>query len=285
MIVVTGATGSIGRALVRRLRERDVLAVVRRPAEDLGGPYALADFDRPETIGALLSPGDRLFLNSSLWPGFADAHRAVIDLAAQAGVAQIVAVSVRDAAPGARLGMGVHGRVDAHLRKSGVPWTILQPSGFMQNLPRDFQDGTMYGSYGSAPINYIDARDIAEVAAALLTAPVGPDRDLVLTGPESLSHDRVAEEIGKALGRPARYVNLPLPEMAAHLEERQGIPQAHAAELAALMAEMGERGDGSWAEITTTVEDLTGRPPRSLSTFLADHKTDKTDEADHKSAG
>ncbi|MEV0386156.1 NAD(P)H-binding protein [Nonomuraea sp. NPDC050643] len=269
MIVVTGATGSIGRALVRRLQGHDVLAVVRRqPPDDLGAPYALADFDQPGTIGRLLSPGDRLFLNSSLWPGYIEAHRAVIDLAAKAGVAQIVAVSVRGAAPGAKLGMGMHGEVDAHLRASGVPWSILQPSGFMQNLPRDFQDGAMYGAYGSTEVNYIDTRDIADVAAALLTGPVGGDRDHVLTGPESLSHERIAEEIGKALGRPARYVDLPVPEMTAHLE-RQGIPQPHAGDLAALMAEMG---DGRWAATTTAVHDLTGRPPRPLSTFLTDHK-------------
>src|SRR5690349_9998795 len=75
MIVITGATGTVGRALAGRLHGHDVLAAVRRPA-DLPCPYALADLERPETIGALLSPGDRLFLNSSLWPGFAAAHRA-----------------------------------------------------------------------------------------------------------------------------------------------------------------------------------------------------------------
>ncbi|MDP4507724.1 NAD(P)H-binding protein [Nonomuraea turcica] len=271
MIVVTGATGSIGRALIERLTSsgrHDVLAVVRRPAEDLGCDYALGDFTEPETIGRLLSPGDRLFLNSSLWPGFVDAHRAVIDLAAQAGVAQVVTVSVRGASPGEKLGGGMHGEVDAHLRKSGLPWTILQPTGFMQNLPRDVRDGCLYGSYGPKQVNYIDTRDIAEVAAALLTRPVGPDRDHVLTGPESLSHEQIAEAIGAAIGRPVRYVDLPLPEMAAHLEW-QGIPQPHAGDLAALMA---ETGDGRWATTTTTVEDLTGRPPRPLSAYLADHK-------------
>lgn len=268
MIVVTGATGNIGRALAARLSGHDALAVVRRPADDLGIPYKPADFDRPETIGELLSPGDRLFLNSGIWPGFVDAHRAVIDLAAKAGVAQIVSVSVRDAAPGAKLGMGLHGVVDAHLRKSGVPWTILQPSGFMQTLPRDFKDGTMYGSYGTIPVNYIDTRDIADVAATLLTSPVGLDRDLLLTGPESLSHEGIAAEIGRTLGRPARYVNLSVPDMAAHLE-RQGIPQEFAGELAELQA---KTGDGGWAPTTTVVEDVTGRPPRTWPAFLADHK-------------
>ncbi|MFC4010325.1 NAD(P)H-binding protein [Nonomuraea purpurea] len=269
MIVVTGATGSIGRALVERLRGHDTLAVVRKPADDLGTDYALADFDEPATIGRLLSEGDRLFLNSSLWPGFVDAHRAVIDLAAHAGVAQIVAVSVRDAAPGAKLGGGMHGEVDAHLRKSGVPWSILQPTGFMQNLPRDVQNDRVYGSYGPKEVNYIDTRDIAEVAAALLTRPVGESRDHVLTGPESFSHERIAAQISAALGRPVHYVDLPVPEMTAHLE-RQGVPQPHAGDLAELM---GTTGDGRWATVTTAVEDLTGRPPRPLSAFLADHRT------------
>ncbi|MGR6917209.1 NAD(P)H-binding protein [[Actinomadura] parvosata] len=268
MIVITGATGNIGRALARRLHGHDPLAVVRRPADDLESRYAIADFDRPETIGDLLSPGDRLFLNSGIWPGFVAAHRAVIDLAAKAGVAQIVAVSVRGAAPGRRLGMGLHGLVDAHLKESGVPYAILRPSGFMQTLPRDFRDGTMYGAYGSAGVNYIDTRDIADVAAALLTAPVGPGRVYELTGPRSLSHDGIAAEIGKALGRAARYVNLSVPEMAAHLE-RQGIPQPFAGELAALQA---ETGDGSWEPTTTAVADLTGHAPRSWQEFLADHR-------------
>jgi uncharacterized protein YbjT (DUF2867 family) len=268
VIVVTGATGSIGRALVERLRGHDVLAAVRRPADELAAPYALADFERPESIGELLSPGDRLFLNSSLWPGFADAHRAVIDLAARAGVAQIVALSVRDAAPGSRLGWGMHGVVDAHLRESGVPWAVLQPSGFMQNLPGEFGTGTMYGSYGTGLVNYIDTRDIADVAATLLTGPVGQGGDYVLSGPESLSHDRIAERITEVTGRDVRYVDLTVPEMTAHLE-RQGLPGPRAAELAVLMA---ETGDGRWAPATDTVMELTGRPPRSLADFLTDHK-------------
>ncbi|MFC4121237.1 NmrA family NAD(P)-binding protein [Nonomuraea zeae] len=268
MIVVTGATGSIGRALVGRLSGHDVRAVVRRPVADLGGQQALADFDEPGTIGRLLSPGDRLFLNSSLWPGFVDAHRAVIDLAARAGVAQVVAVSVRGAVPGAKLGGGMHGEVDAHLRKSGLPYAILQPTGFMQNLPHEVRDGRFYGSYGPEAVNYIDTRDIAEVAAALLTGPVAASGDHVLTGPESLSHDRIAAEISAATGRAVRYVNLSVPEMTAHLE-RQGVPQPQAGDLAELMA---ETGDGRWATTTTAVEDLTGRPPRPLSAFLADHK-------------
>ncbi|MEU0570774.1 NmrA family NAD(P)-binding protein [Nonomuraea sp. NPDC005983] len=266
MIVVTGATGSIGRALIDTLRGEEVVAVVRRPV-DLGCEYVLGDFDQPETIGKVLSAGDRLFLNSSLWPGVVAAQQAVIDLAREAGVAQVVSVSVRDARPGAPLGGGLHGEIDAHLRRSGLPWSILEPTGFMQNLLADVREGRFYGAYGSARVNYIDTRDIADVAAALLTRPVGADATYVLTGPESTTHAEIAAAITAALGREVSYVDLPIPEMAAHAE-RRGFPGPTALEFATLMAEMG---DARWSSLTSTVEDVTGRPPRTLATFLADH--------------
>ncbi|SFJ63492.1 Uncharacterized conserved protein YbjT, contains NAD(P)-binding and DUF2867 domains [Streptosporangium canum] len=275
MIVVTGATGTIGRALIDRLGETGtaVVAVVRRPeqGESLGCDYVVGDFDRPETIGAALSPGDRLFLNSSLWPGFVHRYREVIDLARSAGVAQAVKVSVRGAEPGALLGGGMHGEVEAHLKASGLAWSILQPVGFMQNLPAEvsFKDGEgrFYGSYGPGRVGYIDTRDIADVAAILLTRPVGADETYVLTGPEAPTHDEIATAVSGALGRTVRYVDLPVGELTGHLE-RQGLPGPVARDLAELMAQIG---DGRWSTTTETVEALTGRPPRSLTRFLTDH--------------
>ncbi|MFG1946624.1 NAD(P)H-binding protein [Nonomuraea sp. NPDC048826] len=266
MIVVTGATGSIGRELVSLLPPDEVLAVVRKPAE-VGCPHALGDLEQPESIAAHLSPGDRLFLNSSLFPGVVDAHRAVIDLARAAGVAQVVTVSVRHARPGGRLGQDMHGHIDEHLRASGVPHAILRPGGFMQNLLTEVRDGRFHGSYGAARVSYIDSRDIAAVAAALLTRPVGPSETYTLTGPEALTHDEIAAAITAATGRPVTYVDLPVPDLTAHLTA-QGLPDALAAQLAAMMREMGTE---DWASASSTVEDLTGRPPRSLADFLADH--------------
>lgn len=266
MIVVTGATGSIGRALTGLLPGEDVLAVSRKPA-DLGVRHATGDFNTPETIGGLLSPGDRLFLNSSPFPRFTETLNAVIDQAARAGVAQIVSVSVRDAAVGAPLASGLHAEVDDHLRASGVPHAILQPTGFMQNLVTDLQDDRLHGSWGTGGMNYIDARDIAEVAAALLTRPVGESGTYVLTGPESPTHAEIAATMTEVLGRPIAYVDLPVPEMAARLAAG-GLPERFAVELATVQSGLSETG---WAEVNTTVEDVTGRPPRTLAAFLADH--------------
>ncbi|MEU8323549.1 NAD(P)H-binding protein [Nonomuraea sp. NPDC048881] len=268
MIVVTGATGTIGRALIEELGGV-ARAVVRRAEQgdelraELGCDYVVGDLERPESIP--VEPGDRLFLNSALWPGFARAHRAVIDHAAAVGVAQVVTVSVRGVTPGSLLGFGLHGQVDEHLKASGVPWSILAPVGFMQNLAGDVDgEGRIVGSYGRGKVGYIDARDIGAVAAVLLRRPVGADAVYELTGPVAPTHDEIAAELTRALGRDVRYVDLPVEEAAAHLAGR-GMPAPAAHDLATLMSQLG---DGRWATTTTTVTDLLGRRPRSLREFL-----------------
>ncbi|MEU4327699.1 NAD(P)H-binding protein [Nonomuraea dietziae] len=271
MIVVTGATGSIGRALVARLRDSgaEVLALVRRAeqGEELGVDYAVGDFERPSSVPM----GDRLFLNTSPWPGFVQRHKEVIDRAVAEGVSQVVSVSVLGATPGAPLSGGLHGEVDAHLRKWGPAHAILEPVGFMQSLPREVADGRFYGSYGTGRTGYIDTRDIADVAFALLTGPVGESATHVLTGPEALSQQEIAARLTEALGRTVTYVDLSVEEMTRHAQERWGMPEATARELAEMMAAVP---DSSWSEITSTVEDLTGHAPRSLDDYLADHAAD-----------
>lgn len=200
--MVTGATGTIGRALIEELGGA-ARAVVRRAAqgEELGCDYVVGDLERPESIP--LEPGDRLFLNSALWPGFVHAHKAVIDHAKAADAAQVVTVSVRGVSSASLLGFGMHGQVDAHLKASGVPWSILAPVGFMQNLAGDVdEEGRVFGSYGRGKVGYIDARDIAAVATALLTRPVGADATYELTGPVAPTHDEIAAELTRAFGRP-----------------------------------------------------------------------------------
>ncbi|MFI2285712.1 NAD(P)H-binding protein [Nocardia beijingensis] len=264
MIVVTGATGTIGRALIEELGGA-ARAVVRRAeqGEELGCDYVVGDLEQPERIP--LEPGDRLFLNSGLWPGFVRAHKAVIDHAVAADVAQVVTVSVRGVTSSSLLGFGMHGQVDEYLKVSGVPWSILAPVSFMQNLASDVDgEGRIFGSYGRGCVGYIDARDIAAVAAALLTRPVGADATYELTGPVAPTHDEIAAELTQAIGRTVRYVDLAVEEAAAHLEKR-GMPAQTARAFSELMSQIG---DGRWASTTTTVADILGREPRSLREFL-----------------
>nr|WP_055500964.1 hypothetical protein [Nonomuraea pusilla] len=153
-------------------------------------------------------------------------------------VSQIVALSVLGAAPGAPLTGHLHGLVDGHLRASGVPYAILQPTGFMQNLLRDLRGDRFHGSWGESRANHIGAADIAAVAAALLTAPVGPSADRVLTGPGSPTAREIAAAMSAVAGRPITYVDLPVPEMAAR-PAGEGVPEPWATEPAATQASIG----------------------------------------------
>ncbi|MEU6075281.1 NmrA family NAD(P)-binding protein [Micromonospora sp. NPDC047074] len=275
MIVVTGASGQIGRSLIEQLDRSGAprRAVVRqhRHGAELGGDYVLGDFGEPESIRRALVPGARLLLNGALGPDFVAQQRALIDLAAEVGIAHVVKVSVRDAARGGLLGLGMHGEVEAHLKDSGLGWSILQPVGFMQNLftevAFDGDQGRFHGSYGPGRVGYIDARDIAAVAAVLLTGTVERNGTLVLTGPDAPTHEEIAETLTRTLDRPVRYVDLTVPAMAERLRVA-GLPAAAADDLADLMRLVG---DGRWASTTTTVRDLTGRPARTLADFVAEH--------------
>jgi uncharacterized protein YbjT (DUF2867 family) len=276
VIVVTGASGQIGRALVEQLDRwgapRRAFVRQHRHGTELGGDYVVGDLDDPDSVRRALVPGARLLMNGSLGPEFVTQQRRLVDFAAEAGVAHVVKVSVRGATPGGLLGLGMHGEVETHLKSSGLAWSILQPVGFMQNLLTEVTfdgdvEGRFHGSYGPGRVGYIDARDVAAVAAALLTRPVGENETLVLTGSEAPTHDEIAEVLTRTLGRPVRYVDLAVPAMAERLRSA-GVPAAAADDLATLMRLVG---DGRWASTTTAVRDLTGRPPRTLADFVAGH--------------
>ncbi|WP_280484200.1 NAD(P)H-binding protein [Nocardia farcinica] len=286
---MTGATGSIGNHLVRALH-RDgtpLRALVRHDAggRALGCDYVVGDFDDPRALAAALDGVDRLFLNSTgaipvdgeqpmiRW------HRAAIDAARAAGVEHVVKVSVWHAASGAPLSRGAHFATDEYLKASGLGWSLLRPTGYMQNFlsPAAFTaDGKLVASYGEAPVAYIDCRDIAACAAALLAAPAPGSYELTgpapgsyeLTGPAALTDADIAATLATALDQPVSCAPLPATALAAALVDR-GLPPRFAADLAVLV---GEVADGDQSTTTSTVADLTGHPPRTFARFATDHR-------------
>ncbi|MQY04709.1 SDR family oxidoreductase [Actinomadura macrotermitis] len=279
MILITGATGSIGRPLVRRLRAAGVpfRALVRDAAKGraLGCDFAVGDFDDPASVEAALEGVDRLFLNGAgalPVPGeqpMVRQQKDAIDAARRAGVQRVVKVSVWHAHQGGRLAEGAHWEIEQHLKASGLGWSLLQPSGFMQNFVTGAgsfsADGDLVGSYGDARVSYIDCADIADCAAALLTGPYGAGETFVLTGPQALTQAEIAGMLSAALGRTVRYVDLPPDELAATLRS-QGLPARFAEDVAVLLKEVAA---GSLAATTTAVQDLTGRPPRTFAEFVS----------------
>jgi len=278
MILVTGATGSIGRSLVGQLRQSGAAfrALVRDEVKGraLGCDFVVGDFDDPESVTAALDGVDRLFLNGTgAEPVDGEQpmvrrQRTVIDAARQSGVTHVVKVSVWQARRGARLSQGAHGEIDAYLQASGLPFSLLRPTGFMQNFlaPGAFTpDGRLVSSYGSARVAHVDCHDIAACAAVLLAGPPGEGRAFGLTGPEALTDAEVADRMASVLGRAVERAEVPPGALAAAMKGR-GLPDRFAEDLAFLVAEVAA---GAQAATTTAVRDLTGRPARTFDDFLA----------------
>jgi NAD(P)H dehydrogenase (quinone) len=279
MILVFGASGTIGRHLVRLLGDSDVTAFVRDEAKGaaLGCRYVLGDLDDPASVAAAVAGADRVFLNAGgAQPATGEQamvrqQRTVIDAAAEAGVGHVVKLSVWHAREDGRLAEGAHWLIEQHLKASGLDWSILQPSGFMQNFLSGAavftEKGDLLGAYGGSRVSYVDCVDIAACAAALLTGDPRAGETFVLTGPEALTHDEIAAKLSAVAGREIRYVDLPAQAFATRLTAL-GLPAAFAEDVAALFAEVAT---GRLAPTTTAVADLTGRPARTFDEFLRDN--------------
>jgi uncharacterized protein YbjT (DUF2867 family) len=280
MILVTGATGHIGSELVRLLAEQGTPARAlihtpdkAAPIQRLGLETAVGDFEQPDTLDAAMAGCDQLFLLSPPTPRQPEQEQHVIDAAKRAGVAHVVKQSVPWADPDAGLVFcRWHGQIEQHLEGSGLAYTLLRPSNFMQNFLMSAQpvaeQGVLYGMLGEGRVGFIDTRDIAAVAAQLLTNPGHQGASYTLTGPEALSAAEVAERLSAAIGRQVRYVDLP-PEAFGQALAGAGLPGwlvDGVVEGNKLLAA------GHGAELTDEVAKVPGRPPRTFAQFAADHR-------------
>jgi uncharacterized protein YbjT (DUF2867 family) len=278
MILVTGANGKIGRELVRILapRAEPVRAMVRSRAratgvEGLGVPLVVGDFERPATLAPVFAGVDRLFLVSSTSPRVAELHANAVEAARAAGVGHVVRVSSLGAARDAPTSMQRwHGEAEAVLAASGLAYTHLRPAYFMQSTrifaPATAARGTITVPAGDGRIGMVDLRDVAAVAAEVLTSG---DRErhrgaaYSLTGPEALSFAEVAARLGAAIGRPVRYQEAPPPQV------RDGMVRAGLAEWLAdaLLEFYRHTAAGGFDLVTDDVRRVAGRPPRSFDQF------------------
>ena len=280
MILVTGATGNVGAALLALLAERGlaVRALARSEAsrariEDLGVEAAEGDFDRPDTLERAMEGCDHLFLLSPVQPDQAAREKSAVDAAVRAGVEHVVAVSVMGAGHSSPYAFARwHAEVDDHLAASGLHHTLLRPAGFMQThlLPVDTvrREATWYGMTGDGATAYVDAGDVAAVAAEVLAAPGHAGAVYELTGPQSLSLPEASVILSEVLGQEVRYVDVPAEQFHANLAGA-GLPGWLADSIVALYGVIRE---GHAATVTNAVEQVTGRPARGYRQFLEAHK-------------
>ena len=279
MILVTGATGTVGQHVVRELAARGEKprVVLRDPgkASQLKGLISEAvqgDFDRPETMAQALRGAEKAFLLTATNQRQADWEKAFIDAAKAAGVKALVYLSAAGVAPDSPMSLGrMHAQVEAYLKASGVPWTILEPLAFMQNFLGDVatirSQGVIYAPANEAKVSFIDARDIGAAAAIVLTSGDHAGKTYVLTGPEPVSYREVAGLIGKAIGKPVKYVTVPEADAKKSMVAA-GMPEWFADDLIALQRTFKA---GRGAVVTTHLAQLLPDVPRTFDDFAKDY--------------
>jgi uncharacterized protein YbjT (DUF2867 family) len=282
VILVIGGRSKIGAALIDALavRNEGVRALVR--SSDRKDPFPegvetvpgdLADRD---SLRSAIAGADRVFLLCGPSENEVELNRNAIDVAKDAGVQLLVRSSILGSDPtSSATFVRDHGACDAYLRDSGVPHAIVQPNLFLQNVPENTipsidSDGNFYANAGNARISMVDTRDVAEIAAVLLTQPGHASDAYEVTGPEALSYQDIATALSKSTGRTITYIDAPDDAVRRNLLGF-GLGKWLVGALVDLYQDYRRSGaDGYAAQVTDTVERLTAHQARSLEQLLAE---------------
>jgi uncharacterized protein YbjT (DUF2867 family) len=279
-ILITGATGNIGTELTRYLSSRQVpfTAMIRSRKDAVlfadmpTATVIVGDFNDEKSLFAALTGIDRAFLltNSS---AEAEAQQCnFVKAASKAGVGHIVKLSqwAADVHSPVRF-LRYHAVVENLIRESGMAYTFLRPNLFMQGL-LGFRDtiihqNKFFGAIGEAKISLVDTRDIAAVAAAALTGTGHENKIYNITGPEALSHQELADNLSKVLGRHIQFVDVPS-EALLQMLLGVGFPQWQAE---GLVEDYAHYKRGEAQAIADGVFEATGLLPRSFDLFAGDY--------------
>ena len=274
-ILVTGASGTVGRALVQTLTEQGVrFDVMRSQAQAPGSQARVASFMDGQALEAAFAGIDTLFVLLPLVPHKLEMARQVAQAARRAGVSHIVRSSGVGADVSARHSlMKLQGEIDQILLDTGIPTTLLRPAGFMQNLTGSMaamvRQGQVFSATGHARHSLIDVRDLAAVAAKVLQQPAAhAGRAYTLTGPQALTEAERAAVLSQVLGTRVEHVAVSREDTRRQMAG-MGLPAALVDWLDSLNAFVSE---GLAEAVSPEASDLLGRPTRSFAQFAEDHR-------------
>jgi len=283
MILLTGATGQIGRELVRELSGARVKfrALVRSAGKaetirEAGGEAVVGDYADPRALAAAVSGVQTLFLLTPTGPDKVSVEGRIVEEAARAGAARVVKISAIGAdAADPPIFLRLHRDAERRIDEIGLPRTWLRPSFFMQNhltfTGTIRSHGAIFAPAGAGRHADIDVRDIAAAAARVLTEDGHEGRAFDLTGPEAQSLHDAARKISAITGRDVRFVDVP-PEEARRAMTAAGMSEWVADGLIDLYAWF-QRGEGTTngSAVTLDLEEILDRQARSFETFIREN--------------
>jgi uncharacterized protein YbjT (DUF2867 family) len=281
-ILITGATGNVGLATVRYLlgqseQDYQVVAAVRdlelaRNVESLNKAQLVNfEFDEPKTYAAALDGVTKLLLIRPNQVSDVSKHIfPFLDKVQKSGVKQLVFVSIVGAE---RNRIFANHRIETHLKKMTVPYTVIRPSLYMQNLVtlhrQEIRLGDrLYVPAGAGMVNFIDARDVARVVVELLTKPGHEGKEYELTGPESMDFYKIASLFTKELGREIKYARpLTIKFIRQKMLEKKEMPF-----IVTLSLLYGAARNGKMGHLSEVFKELTGCEPRKLVDFIHENR-------------
>jgi len=280
-ILVTGATGTVGSEVVKQLSAKgaNVRACCHTlsKADKIRGPgveIVEVDYNKAETVEAAFKGVEKLFLLTPVVENMVEITAQLVEEAKKAGVKYIVKLSnlglVTDEE--AKIPpLGWHRQAEKIVEESGIPYTFLGASGFMQNFFMYGQtieaQNAIYTSTGEGKISLVDARDIAAVAVEALMGDGHDGKTYPITGPEAISYNQVAEIFSEVLGRKISHVSI------SEEDARKGVEEQGWPDWMINGYILGDRivREGRASAVSPTVEEVTGKKPRSFEQFARDY--------------
>jgi uncharacterized protein YbjT (DUF2867 family) len=274
--LITGATGDVGSRVVEYLLRRGerprVFVRNETKARSRFGDRVdifVGDLADPASLRPALEGVDGLFLVNT-GPQIPALDEAAAKVAKAAGMKHLVKLSSMDVQQGLAIGAW-HERGEAAVRASGVPFTFVQPTGFMSNLlawaPSIKAEGVVRASTGDGRRAFIHSDDIAAVAATALTTREYVGESLPITGPEALNYAEVTAKLGAAIGRQLRFQ--PISDEEAR--QRYAATGASSPETEAHVSLWRAIREGRLANITDNIERILGRKPIAMDQWASEN--------------
>ena len=286
MILITGASGSVGKAVLQEASRKGskFRAMFRSKHEAAKAPAGcepvLADYSDKQSLRNALEGVTSIYVVCSPIPQLVELEGNVLDACKESGVEHVVLNSALGAGDFPKSFPSWHRKVEDKLKATGMSYTILRPNGFLQNIvafnaPSIRAQGVFYAAMGDAKVSYLDIGDIAVVAVKALQGGAHSGKTYELNGPEAISNHELAKRISRITGRAVNYVDIP------ETAQREamlalGMPEW---QVTALLELQQYYKQGGGAKTDGLLQSLIERPPVSLDQYLMVNAAEFRDQA------